>query len=169
MVQVGNEINHGMIWPDGNMSHPDTLAAFIKAGIRAIKEVDPSILIMLHIACGGQNTESRYFLDNMISRGVKFDLIGESYYPQWHGTLLQLDSNLTDLAGRYKQDIIVVEYSRYKEQVNDIIFNLPKDKGRGSFIWEPLNTWESVFDKSGNIKDSLMGIYKALSRKYKIH
>jgi arabinogalactan endo-1,4-beta-galactosidase len=168
MVQVGNEINHGMIWPDGNISHPDTLAALIKAGISAVKEVDPSILIMLHIACGGQNEESRFFLDNMLARGARFDLIGESYYPQWHGTLGQLDSNLRDLAGRYKQDIVVVEYSRHKKEVNDIVFNLPGDKGRGSFIWEPLNTWEGVFDKSGKMKDSLMEIYRNLSTKYKI-
>jgi arabinogalactan endo-1,4-beta-galactosidase len=151
------------------MNHPDTLAAFIKAAVSAIKEIDPSIRIMLHIACGGQNAESRYFLDNMISRGVPFDLIGESYYPQWHGTLQQLDSNLTDLAGRYKQDIIVVEYSRYKKEVNDIVFNLPGGKGRGSFIWEPLNTWESVFDRAGKMKDSLMGIYTDLNKKYKIN
>jgi arabinogalactan endo-1,4-beta-galactosidase len=168
MVQVGNEINHGMIWPEGNASHPDTLAALIKSGIAAVREVDPSIQIMLHLACGGQNAESRFFLDNMLSRGVAFDLIGESYYPQWHGTLEQLDSNLRDLGTRYKQDIIVVEYSRHKKEVNDIVFNLPGGKGRGTFIWEPLNTWESVFDKTGKMKDSLMEIYSALNRKYKI-
>ena len=168
MVQIGNEINHGIIWPDGSARYPDSLAALLKAGISAVKEVDPSIKIMLHIACGGQNAESRNFLDNMISRGVIFDLIGESYYPQWHGTLGQLDSNLRDLSGRYSQDIVVVEYSRHKKEVNDIVFNLPGGKGRGSFIWEPLNTWESVFERSGKMKDSLMDIYKELSNTYQI-
>jgi arabinogalactan endo-1,4-beta-galactosidase len=168
MVQVGNEINHGMIWPDGDISHPDTLAALIRAGIAAIKEVDPSIQVMLHIASGGQNAESRHFLDQMISRDVRFDLIGESYYPQWHGTLEQLDSNLRDLSVRYPQDIIVVEYSMHKKEVNDIVFHLPGNKGRGSFIWEPLNTWESVFNRTGKMKDSLMRIYKDLSKQYRI-
>ena len=37
MVQVGNEINHGMVWPDGNISHPDSLAQLISAGIAASK------------------------------------------------------------------------------------------------------------------------------------
>jgi arabinogalactan endo-1,4-beta-galactosidase len=168
MVQVGNEINHGIIWPDGNIIHLDTLAALIKAGIAGVKDADPSIKIMLHIACGGQNEESRYFIDNMLARHIAFDVIGESYYPQWHGTLKQLDSNLTDLAARYKQDIILVEYSRHKKEVNDIVFNLPDNKGKGSFIWEPLNTWESVFDKNGKANDSLINIYRDLSKLYKI-
>ena len=168
MVQIGNEINHGMIWPDGNSSHPDTLAALLKAGIGGVKELDPGIRIMLHIACGGQNKESRFFIDNMLSRHVEFDLIGESYYPQWHGTLQELQENLTDLAARYKKDIVVVEYSRFKKEVNEIVFNLPGEKGLGTFIWEPLNTWEFIFDKKGQSIDSLLRIYDDLTRKYKI-
>ncbi|HSZ86570.1 MAG TPA: glycosyl hydrolase 53 family protein [Puia sp.] len=168
MVQIGNEINHGMIWPDGSFSHPDTLAEFIKAGIRAVREVNPSTKIMLHIACGGQNEESRTFIDAMLARNVQFDIIGESYYPRWHGTLGQLDSNLTDLTKRYKQDVVVAEYTEHKKEVNDIEFNLPNDKGTGTFIWEPLNTWEQIFNKKGMGKDSLLNIYSGIKMKYKI-
>ncbi len=130
MVQVGNEINHGMIWPEGSSKNMDTLSQFLKAGIAGVNEVDPSINIMLHIACGGQNKESRYFLDYMLSHGVTFDIIGQSYYPKWHGTLDSLKDNLTDLAKRYEQDIIVVEYTEHKTEVNDITFNLPDNKGK---------------------------------------
>jgi len=167
MVQIGNEINHGMIWPEGKFSHPDSLAALLRAGIAGVKAVDPRIIIMLHIACGGQNAESRNFLDNMISRGVHFDVIGESYYPRWHGTLAQLKSNLTDLAGRYRQKIIVVEYTQFKQEVNDIVFNLPHHKGMGTFIWEPLNYGEPLFDTSGHT-DSLINIYPGLAKTYHI-
>jgi arabinogalactan endo-1,4-beta-galactosidase len=167
MVQVGNEINHGMIWPDGNARNMDTLTAFIKAGIEGINDVDPSINIMLHIACGGQNSESRYFLDNMIAHGVDFDLIGESYYPKWHGTLEDLKNNLTDLSARYKQDLIVVEYSEHKREVNDIVFNLPDGKGKGTCIWEPLNTWEFFINKDGKTND-LINIYGDVAKKYSI-
>ncbi len=168
MVQIGNEINHGMIWPDGSFAHPDTLAAFLKAGIAGVKDIDPSIRILLHIACGGQNEESRSFIDNMLAHHLEFDVIGESYYPQWHGSLQQLQENLNDLAARYKKEIVVVEYSRYKKEVNDIVFNLPDDKGLGTFIWEPLNTWEFIFDKKGHAGDSLINIYNDLSKRYKI-
>jgi arabinogalactan endo-1,4-beta-galactosidase len=167
MVQVGNEINHGMIWPDGNAKNMDTLTAFIKAGIAGVNDVDPSINIMLHIACGGQNSESRYFLDNMISHGVDFDLIGESYYPKWHGTLDDLKNNLTDLSARYKQDVIVVEYTEHKREVNDIVFNLPDNKGKGTCIWEPLNTWEFFVNKDGQTND-LINIYNEVAKKYRI-
>ena len=149
MVQVGNEINHGMIWPDGNIRNLDTLAAYIKAGIAGVKDVDSKANIMLHIACGGQNAESRYFLDNMLSRNVKFDIIGQSYYPKWHGTIADLKNNLTDLSSRYKQKIIVVEYSELKREVNDVVFNLPHNRGMGTFIWEPISWGETVFNKDG--------------------
>jgi beta-galactosidase/arabinogalactan endo-1,4-beta-galactosidase len=150
MVQVGNEINHGILWPDGSIKNLDTLAAFLKAGIQGVKDVDPDIKIMLHIALGGQNTESRYFIDNMLQRGVKFDIIGESYYPRWHGTLDSLRQNLTDLNSRYKMDVIVAEYSQHKTKVNEIAFGLPGNKLKGTFIWEPLNWGEAIFDKEGH-------------------
>ncbi|HLI93532.1 MAG TPA: glycosyl hydrolase 53 family protein, partial [Puia sp.] len=81
MVQIGNEINHGMIWPEGSIRHPDSLAALIYAGIRGVKAIEPACPIMLHIALGGQNDESHFFLDNMLERQVPFDVIGLSYYP----------------------------------------------------------------------------------------
>ncbi len=120
MVQIGNEINHGMVWPDGHIGNPDQLARLIKAGVDGVKEVDPSIIIMLHIALGGQNDESVFWLDNMIARGVRFDIIGLSYYPRWHGTLSDLKKNMLDLILRYKKDINLVEYSQKKKEVADI-------------------------------------------------
>ena len=165
MVQVGNEINHGIVWPEGNVMHPDSLAQLLSAGIAAIKAVDPSIVIMLHIALGGQNDESVFFLDQMIERKVHFDVIGLSYYPRWHGSPDDLRNNLLDLTRRYHQDIIVAEYSQLKNEVNEIVFNLPGGKGKGTCIWEPLNSWESVFDKDGNSNEYL-NLYDGISQEY---
>ena len=167
MVQIGNEINHGMIWPDGHVKHLDSLAQLVKAGTDAVLKVDPSIIMLLHIALGGQNDESVFFLDNMLARGVYFDVIGESYYPKWHGTLDDLKNNLTDLATRYSKDIIVVEYSQLKKEVNQIAFNLPNDRGKGTMIWEPLNTWEKIFDDKG-VSNDLILVYDELSKKFLI-
>ncbi len=61
MVQVGNEINHGMIWPDGYINNLDSLSQLIYAGINAVKFVSSSTSIMLHIALGGQNDEAHFF------------------------------------------------------------------------------------------------------------
>ena len=165
MVQTGNEINHGMVWPDAAINNPDNLSMLLKAGITAVKEVAPSTIIMLHIALGGQHDESVFFIDNMIARGVPFDVIGLSYYPRWHGSLDDLKNNLTSLAKSYKQDIIVVEYSQLKKEVNEIAFNLPGDKGKGTCIWEPLSTWESIFDKEGKSTE-LIKVYDEISKEY---
>jgi len=167
MVQIGNEISHGMLWPDGKLKNLDTLAAFIKAGIKGVKDVDGHIKIMLHIAAGGQNAESRYFIDNMLKRGVKFDIIGESYYPEWHGTPDSLKKNLTDLNTRYKQAVIVAEYSQHKREVNDIEFNLPGNKLKATFIWEPLSWGETIFDKDGK-ENAYLNNYSTISKDYHI-
>ncbi|MDE3185485.1 MAG: glycosyl hydrolase 53 family protein [Bacteroidota bacterium] len=149
MVQTGNEINHGILWPDGNVQHLDSLATLLNSALSAVKEVNPSIITLIHVALGGQNSESEFFLDNMINRGVSFDAIGESYYPKWHGTLNDLDTNLRLLQKKYNKPVIVAEYSQLKRQVNRIAFSLPGNQMKGTFIWEPLSTWESFFDKDG--------------------
>ena len=165
MVQVGNEINHGMLWPMARIEHLDTLAGILRAGIAGVKAVDKRAKIMLHIACGGQNKESRFFLDNMIARKVKFDIIGESYYPEWHGTIDDLRNNINDLAMRYKQDVIVVEYTKFKTEVNDVAFNVPGKKIKGTFIWEPLSYQEAVFDKTGH-PNAYLDLYPKIKAKY---
>lgn len=165
MVQVGNEINHGMVWPEGDISHPDSLAQLISAGIAAVKSVEPSAVIMLHIALGGQNDESVFFIHEMLKRGVQFDVIGESYYPKWHGTLDDLRDNLNDLVRRYNKDVIVVEYSAKKNEVNRIAFELPDGKGKGTCIWEPLNTWERIFDTTGKSND-LIALYDEINKEF---
>jgi len=149
MVQIGNEVNHGILWPDGHISNLDNLAALLKAGTEAVKEVNPNTTVMLHVALGGQNEETVFWFDNMIARGVRFDIIGLSYYPIWHCTLDDLNTNMLDLKDRYQKDINVVEYSAFKKAVNHIVFNLPDNRGQGTCIWEPLNTWSRIFDDEG--------------------
>jgi beta-galactosidase len=162
MVQVGNEINHGFLWPDGHIGNPDKLAALLKAGVEGVREVDPSIILMMHIALGGQNKEAVFWLDNMIARGVDFDILGLSYYPRWHGTLEDLKANMDMLTLRYGKEINVVEYSIFSETVNEIVFGLDNNMGQGTFIWEPLNMF---FDREGNPRD-VLAAYKQLKDKY---
>lgn len=109
MVQVGNEINSGMLWPDGDYNHFDNLAALLKEGQRAVKDCSPATLVMLHIAEGGDNDLARWWFDNITRLEVPFDLIGISYYPFWHGSLAELQTNLNDITARYNKDVIVVE------------------------------------------------------------
>jgi beta-galactosidase len=165
MVQVGNEINHGMVWPEGNIQSIDSLAQLLNAGIAAVKAVDPAMVIMLHVALGGQNDETVFFIDNMLKRVVHFDVIGLSYYPKWHGTLDDLRDNMQDLIRRYDKDIIVVEYSAKKEEVNKLVFELPDGRGKGACIWEPLSTWEAIFNWEGK-SNNYIQLYDKMSKEY---
>ena len=149
MVQIGNEITNGLLWPEGNTKNFDDFATIIKAGIAATREVDPSIKIILHHDKGRDNAKMRWWLDNLIARDVKFDIIGMSCYAQakegdW-------ENNFDDLAKRYPQfDLLVCEYSARKRYVNDLMFKVPDKKGLGSFIWEPTRHKEAIFDQDGH-------------------
>jgi len=110
MVQIGNEITNGMLWPDGkNDKNFDNLAALLKEGHRAVKDCSPATLVMLHVDNGGNNELFRWWFDAIIAQGVPFDLIGASYYAYWHGTLADLQNNLNDIAARYEKDVVLVE------------------------------------------------------------
>jgi len=101
----------------------------------------------------------------VLARKVHFDVIGLSYYPKWHGTLDDLRDNMNDLLRRYNKDLIVVEYSAKKEEVNKIAFELPNGKGKGTCIWEPISSWESIFDRDGKSND-FMKMYDEISKKF---
>jgi beta-galactosidase len=165
MVQIGNEVNHGLLWPDGHIANLDQLAGLLQAGVEGAEAVDPGMPVMMHIALGGQNAEARFWLDNMIARGVRFDIIGISYYPRWHGTLEDLYGNLHDLVGRYSKPVNVVEYSDFKREVHDIVFNLPNHMGKGTAIWEPLGPMSGLFDREGNVTDRIQ-VYDELNAEY---
>ena len=111
MVQVGNEITNGLMWPHGKWDNVDNIARFISAGIRAVREVSPDSRVMLHLDCGGNNARCREWFDAYVQRGEDFDVIGLSYYPFWHGTIDDLTNNMNDLSQRYQKDVIVAEVS----------------------------------------------------------
>jgi len=119
MVQIGNEVICGMLWDDGRVCNPydtaeqwDAFGDLVTAGILGVRDAtDPadSVRIMIHIDRGGDNGASRWFFDSLLARGVDFDIIGQSFYPWWHGSLADLQANLGDLATRYGKDLVVAE------------------------------------------------------------
>lgn len=111
MVQVGNELSNGLLWPEGRVPQYDNIARFISAGIRGVRAVDKTLPIMLHLDNGGKNELYREWFDNYIKRGEDFDIIGLSYYPFWHGSLQALEDNMKDIAVRYGKELIVAEVS----------------------------------------------------------
>ena len=111
LVQVGNELTNGTLWPLGKKPNYDNLARFISAGIRGVKAVDAQMPIMIHLDNGGNNEMYRDWFDHYMERGEDFDIIGLSYYPFWHGSLEDLKNNMNDLAIRYGKELVIAEVS----------------------------------------------------------
>ncbi|NLT52982.1 MAG: arabinogalactan endo-1,4-beta-galactosidase [Actinomycetales bacterium] len=109
MVQIGNEINPGMLLPDGSSDNWSNLAQLLTAGSRAAKEVDSSTRVVLHLANITDTAGLRWWYDSAVSHGVPFDVIGLSHYVYWHGSLSSLQSEANDLASRYGKPVVVVE------------------------------------------------------------
>lgn len=116
MIQIGNEVKSGMLWPIGQLPSKDGDKAFselMASGLKAIRDCDPDhkTKLMVHLPDGGDNAFYRNFFDTLINKnGVgDFDVIGLSYYPFWHGPMANLRQNLNDISARYNKDVIVVE------------------------------------------------------------
>lgn len=109
MVQVGNEINDGMLWDDGRSSNFGNLAQLLNTGYSAVKAVSSSTRVVLHLAEGGDNALFRWWFDSAAAHGVNYDVIGVSYYPYWHGTLGAFQANINDIASRYGRPVLLAE------------------------------------------------------------
>ena len=181
MVQNGNEITPGMLWPDGKLPQNwDNFAELIKAGIAGVdagRGDAPRPLILVQIERSGDVAATKYFFDNLIKRGVEFDIIGQSYYPWWHGSLLELKACLAFMAEAYRKDIILVEVAynwrpadyrgkpapypespegqrEFLDEVQRAVLATPHGLGKGIFWWEPAVTGglrrRGMFDDEGN-------------------
>ena len=117
MVQIGNEINGGMLWPEGKSwgqggGEFDRLAGLLNAAIGGLKENltgGEQVKIMLHLAEGTKNDTFRWWFDEIAKRHVPFDIIGLSMYTYWNGPISALKANMDDISRRYNKDVIVVE------------------------------------------------------------
>lgn len=125
MVQVGNEVTNGLLWPMGRKPNFDQISRFISAGIRAVREVSPHSIVMVHLDNGGNHPMYVEWFDSFFARGGDCDVIGLSYYPTWHGTVQELKDNMFDIAPRYGKPLILVEtstaftmesYARYEQR-----------------------------------------------------
>lgn len=154
-VQVGNEQTNGILFGSvagGKVSGTvgwTSLVTLINAGYRAVKAVDPSIQVVIHLDRGGQNALYRWWFDQFAAAGGQWDVIGVSFYPFWQpeDTVSMLRSNLEDLISRYDKSVMVVEigglYNQAPEtkvlleDVKAAVAGLPGGRGLGLFYWEP--------------------------------
>ncbi len=151
-VQVGNEIPGGMLWPDGSTDHWNQLGQLLNKGFDAVKAVDQTIKVIVHVDEGNNNEKFRRFFDNATAQKVRYDVIGLSYYPYWikkdyTETIADLQANLNDMAERYGKEVMIVEVGGEDDKVQNTyellvatikaVKNVPNNKGLGVLYWEP--------------------------------
>lgn len=152
MVQLGNEINNGMMWPHGKLwvdseiADWSGLATLLKAGTKGARDAQNNsfIPILIHAATGGNRVGSYNFYRNILIKGVEFDVIGLSYYPWWHGTLDQFEETLYYLSTKLDKDISVVETAYYSNnwypEPDEWVLNVrpypPTEQGQFNYMKE---------------------------------
>ncbi len=167
-VQIGNETPMGLVWPEGKVDAPEKwsqLARLIRAADRGITEAGgvrkPKTII--HLDRGGDWATTAWFFDRLIRvEGVQFDIIGQSYYPFYHGPLADLRTCLRGCVERYGKPVIIAETGfpwsatewdgtpvaplagiaagsdgqvRFVTELGRILAELPQGKGLGIFWW----------------------------------
>lgn len=164
-VQVGNEVIHGMLWPDGKLPENwDHFAQLVYAGVNGVdagRGNNPRPKIMIHIDRGADWKGTKEFFDKLDSYEIPYDLIGQSYYPWWHGSMNELRQNLELMARTYQKDIWVVEAAynwrpgnyvnkpapfaetpegqrQFLDELTRVIVQTPNGRGKGVFWWEPV-------------------------------
>ncbi len=174
-VSLGNEMQGGILEPYGSTWESDesleTFCELMDAGYRAVKEISPSSQIVLHIACNADDMfwesrsgTGRWFFGLCEENGVKYDVIGTSFYPYWAqtdsryavknaldtGDLIEWCNMMVDL---FDKDILIMESGinwgkpgqlsdngAYKE-----IYPCTPE-GQRDFMYELINAIKSVKD-----------------------
>jgi arabinogalactan endo-1,4-beta-galactosidase len=124
-VQIGNEITQGMLFTNsaganiGRVSGSyntswSQLAQLMTSAIQGVRDAAnaagaPVPKIIVHIDRGGDWATTEWFFDNLTYQKVPFDIIGESYYPFWHGPLTNVANCLTNAAQRYGKPVVIAE------------------------------------------------------------
>jgi arabinogalactan endo-1,4-beta-galactosidase len=172
MVQVGNEVTGGMLWPLGHVRVPpstvkldagaiqalpdryddaaqwDNFTRFLKAGIRGVRDGSGAAApkIVIHIDCGGDWPVTRWFFDHLARAGVDYDIMGQSFYPFYHGTPEELRDNLLECGRAYHKPFMVAE-TGYSQSGGDAVMKQRKynlwpgtPQGQLQFMADVINT-----------------------------
>jgi arabinogalactan endo-1,4-beta-galactosidase len=169
MVQIGNELNGGMMWPlgktwksksDGDIGGMDGLIRLLTSaskGVRKAQGNGEKIRIVIHLANGGDTDLYTQMFDPIIAAKVDFDVIGMSFYPYWHGSFSDLKNNMTVCTKKYGKEMIVAETAyAFTEDDGDNMGNVfqvysddengyvPSVQGQATEIRDSINTVSQV-------------------------
>jgi arabinogalactan endo-1,4-beta-galactosidase len=193
-VQIGNEITDGMLWTNGLLtgSWSSSNPSWIRLGelmTNAIQGIRDAVAaagatmpkIVVHIDRGADWGTTEAFFDNLNAQRVPYDIIGESYYPFYHGPLTNVANCLTNAAQRYGKPIFIAETDfpyifstniygipattngqvQYVVALAQVVKSVPHNLGAGIFWWGTEYQYpnaneagvgtRSFFDSNGNL------------------
>lgn len=106
-IQIGNEINGGLLWPEGSSSDTGSMLPLLRAGIRAVRSIRKETQVVMHLAMlEGVEQQLEPF------RSLDFDIIGLSYYAMWHGKDLNvLKHRLQSISKVFGKPLFITETS----------------------------------------------------------
>ena len=110
-IQIGNEINVGMLWNEGKVVNNSftNLGLLLKSGYNAVKACNSATKVIIHVADADSMSNARWFYDGIKAQGVNWDITALSYYCMWHGTLANLYNVIVDVKSRYGKPVILAE------------------------------------------------------------
>ena len=168
-VQVGNETDDGMLWPTGEATaNMNNFAALVASGYNAVKSVDSTIQVIVHISNGYDNTHFRWVFDGLLANNAHWDIIGMSLYPpttEWATYDAECLANINDMISRYGRPVMICEvgmdvnspsicYSFLTDIISKVK-SVSNNNGLGVFYWEPEcnSNWNGyslgAFDNTG--------------------
>ncbi|MES2578510.1 MAG: glycosyl hydrolase 53 family protein [Bacteroidota bacterium] len=125
IIQIGNEINSGLLWPQGHLINQEVQClALLSAASATIRTKAPNTKIMIHYA-GVKASDTNWFFNKI--KSVDYDYIGLSYYPIWHGKDLEVVKTTINTLGKtYNKKVIIAETAYpftlgYNDWTNNIV------------------------------------------------
>jgi len=109
-VSLGNEINGGILLPDGSSGNWPQLAQLLKMGYAGVKAVSPSTQVILHLNSDISSNTVTWFFDNAVANGVNWDIIGCSFYPFWaQVTAEQARDMINSWYANFNKPVLIME------------------------------------------------------------
>ncbi len=109
MVQPGNEISNGILWPEGRFPEYEAACRLLEAAISGIRYGAPKAKVVLHTAAEPEHEVYTAFLDEY-GKKLDYDIIGISYFPYKKSYGLgTLKENIDRLSEKYGKEVCVVE------------------------------------------------------------
>lgn len=155
-VQIGNEVNSGILWPLGKVQDRSAanFISYINIGYNIVKDFYPDAKVIIHLSNGHEAGLFDWFFNLMKLGNAKYDMIGMSLYPcwwekgGWNDWKINVDkciSNIKAMYLKYGKPIMICEtgmpVNEHQMAKNALQYILNETRKlnycQGVFYWEP--------------------------------